>query len=95
MRFFCNPFKYKECYECDGKGYHEYLDCSKLASECCGGCYREVWCEKCNATGKLIDEDYGFFNIKQRWYRKSFNKNYWRVLCNMSIAKFINLHENR
>ncbi len=37
-----------DCKECDGIGFFEYgPDCSKPASECCGGCYKKVECTAC------------------------------------------------
>ena len=35
-----------QCIHCEGIGYLEYgPECSKPASECCGGCYTQVKCE--------------------------------------------------
>lgn len=59
-----------ECKECFGSGYYEMgPECDKLASMCCGGCYKKVKCETCNGTGESgmdtpIDEIY------RNWYSK-------------------------
>lgn len=41
-----------ECEECNGEGQYEIgPECSRPASSCCGGCYRDVECEECNGEG--------------------------------------------
>lgn len=46
-----------ECEECDGEGIIEIgPECSRPASLCCGGCYREERCEECNGEGKIEAE---------------------------------------
>jgi len=40
------------CSYCGGCGYIEYgPSCSRIMSECCGGCFEEVTCEVCDGTG--------------------------------------------
>jgi hypothetical protein len=48
-----------ECRECEGEGIVEVgPHCFKPASDCCGGCYKEVACNVCRGTGNItIDED--------------------------------------
>ncbi len=42
------------CKVCLGKGYFMIgPECSNPASECCGGCYREVNCDCCNGKGSV------------------------------------------
>lgn len=40
------------CEWCEGEGRVKIgPNCSMPASMCCGGCYEEVKCDKCNGTG--------------------------------------------
>lgn len=52
-------FKTIECFECDGYGEVDGAlpECSKPASECCGGCYQTYVCKLCKGTGELYAED--------------------------------------
>lgn len=84
---FKNNFKYKDCPECRGDGYTEHRECSKPTSECCGGCYKKLWCEGCDGTGKVVNEEYDYYAIKHRWYRKNFDAKYWRLSCGISLDK--------
>jgi hypothetical protein len=46
-----------ECNECYGSGTYEVgPECSMPSSMCCGGCYRTVECDKCNGTGKILNQ---------------------------------------
>lgn len=36
------------CQNCGGTGFVEQSNCSKPASECCGGCFMDVPCIECN-----------------------------------------------
>ena len=46
--------KYIDCDECNGNGTVEEMDCrTGSASLCCGGCVKDVCCERCNGTGEL------------------------------------------
>ena len=46
------------CKECDGKGVVEaFIDCGKPASECCGGCTKEIECDNCNGSGETNDDE--------------------------------------
>lgn len=46
----------KECETCHGEGIVEFgPDCSRPASDCCGGCYREAPCPDCH--GDEVDEE--------------------------------------
>jgi len=43
-----------ECEECNGKGSVEIgPECDRVASMCCGGCYREESCEECSSEGYI------------------------------------------
>lgn len=43
-----------ECPECDGNGFHEIgPECSRPASDCCGGCYRKEGCDYCCGEGEI------------------------------------------
>jgi len=43
------------CPECDGEGHYESgPECSRPASECCGGCYKTYKCETCDGGGKVM-----------------------------------------
>lgn len=44
-----------ECFECGGDGtyYSTYPNCSKPATECCGGCYDLLECDYCEGTGEI------------------------------------------
>lgn len=41
------------CDECTGSGFETVNDCDRVASNCCGGCFREVLCEICKGTGQV------------------------------------------
>lgn len=91
-----NPYKFRECPTCYGQGYHEHRSCNKPTSECCGGCYREVWCDTCEGIGKVSNEEYSYFPIKERWYRKKFDVKYWRLSCRISLDKYqIKINQNK
>ena len=48
-----------DCEDCNGTGTVDKLDCSVgSASECCGGCYKEITCNTCGGSGETdYDED--------------------------------------
>lgn len=48
-------FKTIECFECNGNGEMDgpLPECSKPASECCGGCYKQYTCVLCAGMGTL------------------------------------------
>tara|TARA_R110001606_G_scaffold287110_1_gene435262 strand:+ start:145 stop:492 length:348 start_codon:yes stop_codon:yes gene_type:complete len=47
-----------DCPDCDGEGYAEIgPDCSKPASECCGGCYTTQECPGCDGGQVSITLD--------------------------------------
>lgn len=41
------------CLECDNGVVEIGPECSVLASDCCGGCYREEKCETCDGSGLI------------------------------------------
>ena len=46
-----------ECEECNGEGRIEIgPECDRVASMCCGGCYREESCEECHGEGNMASE---------------------------------------
>ena len=56
-----------QCFECDGLGEVDgsLPECSKPASQCCGGCYKQYTCKLCDGTGNLyadIKEDMELFD---------------------------------
>lgn len=69
-----------DCNDCSGDGYHEEgPECSQPASNCCGGCYKEVQCKQCAGTGKLelmfTQEELVevLENISQKYYDDAFS----------------------
>ena len=43
-----------DCPECGGDGKYEVgPQCSRPASECCGGCYVTERCEQCSGSGRV------------------------------------------
>jgi len=54
MNFFETFRDINICIECDGKGYYEvFQECTRPASECCGGCSRTEECN-CLDSDKLF-----------------------------------------
>jgi hypothetical protein len=48
----------KQCEECEGQGYYSIgPECGYPASMCCGGCYKEVTCNTCEGSGKVLTEE--------------------------------------
>jgi RecJ-like exonuclease len=50
----------EECPDCNGYGYIETTSpsqCTVYRGDCCGGCYGEVDCEKCDGTGEIEKYD--------------------------------------
>lgn len=41
------------CKECQGSGVNTVIYCGQVASNCCGGCEREVICEICKGNGQV------------------------------------------
>ena len=84
-----NHFKYKNCPECDGKGYTERIECTKSASECCGGCFKEETCYYCDGDREFVSEywENKVFSYKQRFYRPKVDVKYWRLSCGISLDK--------
>ena len=45
------------CKTCNGTGrYDTFVECFRPASNCCGGCYKEVDCEICHGKGYLVSD---------------------------------------
>lgn len=89
LKSFNNKYKYKDCHVCEGTGYHEYRNCNKPISDCCGGCYKTEWCDECNATGLEVDEEYGVILMKDRWYEYGKRINAWRLQCKFALGNII------
>jgi hypothetical protein len=54
-----------ECKECNGVGSFEYgPECSKPASNCCGGCYKTVQCSACEGN-KTYSVTYTIDELKE------------------------------
>lgn len=42
-----------ECMHCDNGTQSIGPECSRPASDCCGGCFRDVECDECSGSGHL------------------------------------------
>ena len=83
-----NPFKYRDCPECEGSGYIESIDCSRSASDCCGGCYKKYVCDHCRGDGEFHSDawEWKVYNYKER-FRTKVDVKYWRLSCGISLDK--------
>jgi len=94
-----------ECKECFGSGYYEVgPECDRVASMCCGGCYKKVKCQTCNGTGEMkmntpvLDEIYKMWQTTDnrdfdRWFVTNISRLSEELMNKFKDAYYSGYHE--
>lgn len=80
----------KDCPECEGKGYYSVISCTKPISECCGGCFVEKTCKRCDGDKEVLQDDLLDFKIyifRKNRFKREYDISYWKLSCGMSLDK--------